>query len=66
MLATPDWEKRKQLTAELGQFTFEQVIGIPLYTRKVVWPLGEKLDQWGIQARQTEFLSNWEYAPHGT
>ena len=66
MLATPDWEMRKQLTAELGRFTFDQVVGIPLYTRKVVWPLGEKLDQWGVQARQTEFLSNWEFAPHGT
>ena len=66
MVATPDWEKRKQLTAELGRFTFEQVVAIPLYTRKVIWPLGEKLDQWGIQARQAPFLSNWEFAPHGT
>ena len=66
MSATADWETRKQLNGELARFTFDQVLAIPLYTRKVIWPLGEKLDPWGIQARQAPFLSNWEFAPHGT
>ena len=55
---------RKALLKDLGEFTFNQVIGFPLFSRTTVWPISEKLDTWDIAPRNPQLLNNWEFAPH--
>ena len=63
-LATLDTDERLRKSADIAKWLFHNAMTITLYQEATVWPLGPRIDGWGMAASQAEFGSNWEKVPH--
>ena len=62
--STTNADQRFVIEAEMARFMFANVMTIPVYQENSVWPLGPGIDEWSVQPRVYDWLSNWEDVPH--
>ena len=48
----------------MARWMFDNVMTLPLFGEPTIWPLGPDIDPWDLQALNSEWLSNTEFAPH--
>ena len=61
-----DTEERYKLAVEIARFIFDNVVHEPIYSVDILWPLSDKVNDWGehLEHGDRRYLTGTEYATH--
>ena len=57
-----DTDERWRIQGELTEFMYDNVLAMPIFAEKAIWPLGPEVDSWDVAPAELDWLSYWETA----